>query len=152
MHSVTDSDQGPPADLLHQQRLGVLATDSGAGPYLSLVAFAITPALDRLIFLTKRTTQKFFNITSRPQVAMLIDNRTNQPGDLTQGVAITMLGKATEITGPDKKSRLQFFLDKHPELGAFADEPETAVIEIMITRSVVVSQFEKVQVFDREKK
>lgn len=150
MHSATDSDQGPPIHLLNQQRLGVVATDSGAGPYLSLVAFAVTPDFNHLIFLTRRTTQKFCNIVSRPQVAMLIDNRTNQPGDLALGVAVTLLGEAVELHGDDRRARLQLFLAKHPDLGAFAEEPETAVIEIVVSRTIVVSQFEKVRIFDRK--
>ena len=150
MHSATDSDQGPLIDLLNEQRLGVVATDSGAGPYLSLVAFAVTPDLNRLIFLTRRTTRKFCNIESRPQVAMLIDNRTNQPGDLAQGMAVTALGKATELRQGARRERAELFLAKHPDLRSFADETETAVIEIVVSRYIVVSQFEKVQVLERE--
>lgn len=137
------------ADLFTEQLLGVVATNSGTGPYVSLVAFAVTPDLNRLVFLTQRGTSKFSNIESYPQVSMLIDNRTNTPSDLVQGVAVTALGHAAEVQGASKKPLLQLFLAKHPDLACFANEPTTTVIEIIVSRFIVVSQFEKVQTFDR---
>ncbi|ADW18293.1 pyridoxamine 5'-phosphate oxidase-related FMN-binding protein [Desulfobulbus propionicus DSM 2032] len=132
--------------LFGQQRLAVVATDSGSGPYTSLVAFAVTPDLGRLIFLTSRATQKFRNIESRPQVALLIDNRSNQPVDLARGVAVTALGTAAEAQGAAREELLQLLRKRHPELGGFADEPSTAVIAITVSRYIVVSHFQEVRV------
>lgn len=150
MRSDSQSGVSKLTNLLTEQRLGVMASDSGTGPYVSLVAFAVTPDLNRLIFLTQRGTHKFSNIVAYPQVSMLIDNRTNQASDLVRGVAVTALGIATEVLGDAKKPLLQLFLTKHPELCSFADAPDTAVIEIAVSRYIMVSKFEKVQIFDRE--
>ncbi|WP_448874317.1 pyridoxamine 5'-phosphate oxidase family protein [Desulfobulbus propionicus] len=135
-------------DLFAEQRLAVLATDSDSGPYTSLVAFAVTPDLSRLVFLTSHATQKFRNIESHPQVAMLIDNRANQPSDFALGLAVTALGTATETQGWAREELLRLLLKRHPDLGDFAAEPTTAVVTVTISRYIAVSRFQEVQVLD----
>jgi hypothetical protein len=51
-------------NLFDSQSLAVLATQSNAQPYASLVAFAATEDLKQIIFLTPNTTRKYANIES----------------------------------------------------------------------------------------
>jgi hypothetical protein len=49
-----------------------------AQPYASLMAFAATDDLKRLLFATERNTRKYANLVSNPRAALLVDNRSNQ--------------------------------------------------------------------------
>ena len=75
------------------QALAVLATQKDSRPYANLVAFAATEDLRILLFSTSRSTRKFSHILDSPQVALLIDNRTNSIRDFGDAVAITALGR-----------------------------------------------------------
>ncbi|MDM7919514.1 MAG: pyridoxamine 5'-phosphate oxidase family protein, partial [Methanosarcina sp.] len=59
------------------QPLAVLATQNGAAPYASLVAFAANEKLKYLLFATPKATRKYSNMQATPAVALLIDNRKN---------------------------------------------------------------------------
>ena len=67
--------------LLRAQPLAVLSTQQEGQPYASLVAFVSSDDLTRLYFATIRSTRKFANIMKDSRVAMLIDNRSNNPAD-----------------------------------------------------------------------
>ena len=85
------------------QSLAVLATQKDGRPYANLVAFAATEDLRILLFTTSRSTRKFSHILDSPQVALLIDNRTNSIRDFRDAVAISALGKATVVEGAEKE-------------------------------------------------
>ena len=68
--------------LLEEQQLAVLATSEAGRPYTSLVAFAVTPDLDAILFATERATRKHANLTTEPRVALLVDNRAHRERDL----------------------------------------------------------------------
>jgi nitroimidazol reductase NimA-like FMN-containing flavoprotein (pyridoxamine 5'-phosphate oxidase superfamily) len=86
-------------NLFQQQMLGVLATHATAGPYVSLVAFAETEDLKRLVFITSRSTRKFSNMTANSNVSMLVDNRSNHAADFSQAMAVSVIGHAVEVQG-----------------------------------------------------
>jgi heme iron utilization protein len=134
-------------ELFQQQLLGVLATNTGAAiaePYVSLIAFAATGDLNRLIFLTSRSTRKFTNIMNNSQVSMLIDNRTNQAGDFQAALAVTVLGRAVEQHGMEKVSLQELFLARHPELESFALDASSALLAILVNRYILVSRFQQI--------
>ena len=128
-------------DLFRQQMLGVLATSGAAGPYVSLVAFAVTEDLRRLVFITSRSTRKFTNITASSNVSMLIDNRSNQAADFTEALAVTLIGHTVEVHGRQKSDLLPLFLGKHPDLESFALDPSFALMTILVDRYVAVLGF-----------
>jgi hypothetical protein len=137
-------------DLFCSQLFGVLATIGKAGPYTSLVAFAETGDLNRLLFITSRSTSKFANIVDHPQVSMLVDNRSNQAGDVRAAIAATVVGKACEQRGEEKGDLLELFIHKHPNLLAFAHESSTALVEVSVSRYILVSSFEEVTHIDMD--
>ena len=83
--------------LLRKQPLAVLATQRGGHPYSSLVAFAASADLRRVVFVTSRATTKYRNLSEEPYVSLLIDSRTHSVEDFTIGAAVTVLGRAAEI-------------------------------------------------------
>ena len=60
-------------EILDSQKLSVLATQTNEGPYASLMAYAATSDLKKLVFATTRTTRKYSNLLSHGEVAEIID-------------------------------------------------------------------------------
>lgn len=135
-------------ELCLDQPLAVLATASGSAPYASLVAIAVTPDLRRLYFATPRATRKAANLAGNPQVALLLDNRSNRLTDFTRAAAATMIGIAEELHGPGRASGLAFYLEHHPHLADFTSSPATVLYLVTVTRISLVTRFQQVMDYD----
>ena len=152
MEEEKDAMKFPPKDdrllkrLVESQRYAALATKSIDYPYLSLVAFAATSDLNSLVFCTPRKTSKYLNMASYPQVALLIDDRSNRDSDIKNASALTVLGFAEEPRGAAKKKLLKIFLAKHPQLREFAVSPENALIRIRPEKLIFVTKFQEVKI------
>jgi len=133
--------------LCEDQPLAVLATDTGNGPYASLVAVAVTPDLRRLFFTTLRATRKWANLAGNRHVSLLIDNRSNQVSDFSQAAAATILGSAEELCGAELESGLALFLDRHPHLAEFTASPNCALFRVQISSVYLVTRFQNVMEF-----
>jgi len=127
------------------QRSAALATQEEGQPYLSLMAFAVTPDLKTIIVATDRNTRKFANLMVEPRVALLIDNRNNTPADTEEAVAVTVLGEAREALPAEHEKFLRLFLDRHPHLEEFATQPASALIAVQVGTYIVVQRFGEVQ-------
>ena len=68
-------------EILNNQYLSVLATNTGNSPYTSLVGFMASQDLKEIYFATFINTRKYHNITKHSQVSLLIDSRTNRGGE-----------------------------------------------------------------------
>ncbi len=130
--------------LLTSQPLAVLATQRGGHPYTSLVAFAASEDLRRIVFVTSRATTKYRNLFEAPHVSLLIDSRTHSVEDFTAGAAVTVLGRAAEIFDKQGSTLLEGFLRKHPHLETFARAPSTALCGVEVDRYVLVTRFQHV--------
>ena len=137
-----------PGQILHElcagQLLAVLATAAGAAPYASLVAVAITPDLRQLFFATPRATRKSANLAGNRQVALLLDNRSNQVVDFSQAAAATILGTADEVRGDERQEGVALYLAHHPHLAAFVDSPSCAFYRVQIASIFLVTHFQEV--------
>jgi len=131
-------------DLFASQKLAVLGTQSEGQPYNCLVAFACTEDFRHLMFATKRETRKYKEIKAEPRVAFLVDNRANRESDFRNATAVTATGKAKELKGAEKKSLLNIYLAKHPQLMDFVDSPDNALIVVKI-KDYVISSFREVK-------
>lgn len=131
-------------ELCTGQPLAVLATNAGASPYASLVAVVITPDLRQLYFATPRATRKWANLAGNPQVALLIDNRSNQVTDFSRAAAATLLGVAEELQGDERKAGLVVYLARHPHLAEFVAAPSCAFLRVQIARIYLVTRFQQV--------
>jgi hypothetical protein len=128
---------------------GVLATDDGGKPYTSLISYALSPDLKRVIFATPKGTRKYSNILHSAQVAILIDNRSKGKNRLLKTEAMTILGAAKRIRKGTMWGELAgIFLRKHPDLEGFLSAPTTALIAVEIIRCIHVSHFQTVSVWE----
>lgn len=130
--------------LFESQPLAVLATRSDEQPYASLVAFASGRNLKELYFATTRATRKYANLAANPQVALLVDNRSNKPSDFRWAMAATALGRVQELKGAKAKKAKQLYLAKHPELEGFLASPTCALIGIQVQTYYLVTRFQDV--------
>jgi len=132
-------------ELFAAQRSVVLATTENGQPYLSLMTFANTSDLQYLMVATYRATRKYRNIEADPRVALLVDNRSNQPSDIEQSMAVTVLGRAQEVGATEKTQFLRIYLAKHPHMEKFVSSPECALIKVKVERYFVVSNFQEIK-------
>ena len=141
-------DAAEPLDLLRElfarERLGVLATHGPEHPYASLVAVRASDDLRHLYFSTTRATRKFHFLTSDPNVAMLVDSRSDEDLDFHGAVAATAVGTARELEGDERTAVLTVFLDRHPHLRGFASAPTSALVELTVRTYYLVSRFQNV--------
>ena len=131
--------------ILDLQKLSVLATQGDGRPYGSLVAFAATSDLKTLLFATKRATRKYSNLLAHPDVAMVIDTRTNQVADFSDATAVTALGEVEEVDADDRQEFLNIYIEKHPNLKEFVQSPTCALLRVRVKNYIVVSRFQNVQ-------
>jgi nitroimidazol reductase NimA-like FMN-containing flavoprotein (pyridoxamine 5'-phosphate oxidase superfamily) len=132
------------SDLFSDQNLAVLATHHSGQPYASLVAFAATPDLKHLLFVTGTATRKFSNLQSDPRAAMIIDNRENQAMDIARAMAATATG-TTEIVPEEHAGDLKkLYLARHPHLEEFLESPSTSLMQLRVKCYYVVRKFQHV--------
>lgn len=132
--------------LLADQRFAVLSTQSEEGIHSCLVAFAVDDALQTLLLCTPKSTRKYANLLSNPNVTLLVHNSSNQGGDITEAMAVSMAGRAREVDAADRRAPLDRFLSKHPNMAEFAKTPSVALIEVRIERFDVVTHFQDVAI------
>lgn len=130
--------------LLANQNCAVLATSENGRPYTSLIAFAASDDLRRLLFVTARATRKFTNLRREPHVSLLLDNRKNCGEDFRDAMAVTVLGVAGEVPDAEQAERMNLFLERHPLLQEFAASPSCALLEVKVQRYILVSRFQNV--------
>ena len=130
--------------LLSQQRLAVLSTQSDGQPYSSLMAFAFTPDLRKLLVATARATRKHQNIVEESRVSLLVDNRSNSDADFQHAAALTVLGTAEEVQAGEYREYSRLYLARHPYLEEFLSSATTSFFQVTVDRYLLVSEFEKV--------
>jgi len=131
-------------ELFASQKLAVLATHNEKQSYASLVAFASTADLKQLLFATTRATRKYANLAANPNVALLIDNRSNRETDFHKAVAATATGKTTEVGTRERTRLLKLYLGKHPHLREFVSSPNCALLKVKVDSYFVVNRFQNV--------
>jgi hypothetical protein len=134
------------AELLLTQKLAVLSTQTPENlPYASLIAFAVTDDLQKIVLATPRATRKFANIKNNPNVALLIDNRSNREEDFHDAKAVTVLGSVDGIVlDASREDLVSLYLQKHPYLEDFLRAPSTAFVLVSVRSYYLVSRFQEV--------
>jgi nitroimidazol reductase NimA-like FMN-containing flavoprotein (pyridoxamine 5'-phosphate oxidase superfamily) len=132
--------------LLLSQKLAVLATQSSEGAaYASLIAFAATDDLQKIVLATPKSTRKFANIKHNPKVSLLIDDRSNNEKDFHDAQAVTVIGAVERIDADISGNELaSLYLSKHPYLEDFLRSPSTAFVIISVRSYYLVSRFQEV--------
>ena len=130
-------------EVIGTQYFAVLNSLGDGLPYSNLVSFAISEDLRSLVFVTDRNTRKYRNIQENKNISLLIDNRTNQPSDVLQAIAVTVIGTAREET--ENRSSLQaVFLTRHPHLQQFVDNLNSAMIMVTVSEYIIAG-FDKTE-------
>lgn len=132
-------------NLLESQKLAVLSTQDHGQPYCNLMAIAATEDLKYLLFATTRATSKYANLMADSRVAVLVDNRQNDPTDFAAAAALTALGKAWELQGAERQQFLTVYLRKHPYLEEFVTAPTCALLRVKVEKYIVVTRFQEVR-------
>ncbi|PPD58471.1 pyridoxamine 5'-phosphate oxidase family protein [Dehalogenimonas etheniformans] len=119
-------------NIIINQLFAVLTTTNANQPHCNLIAFVITDNLKTIVFATIRNTQKYINLVQNPLVSLLIDNRTNQPSDISNASAVTVFGLASEVS--DEKARYaDQLIQRYPRLAEFIKQADTAIVTISIS-------------------
>ncbi len=87
-------------DLIDSRQLAVRCTQKHGHPYASLVVMAITPKLNRIVFLTLITTREHDHLRARPNAAFLVNNSENRTEDICQAAAVVEERRACWSTAP----------------------------------------------------
>ena len=130
--------------LLDSQIQAVLATQHNRRPYTSLMAFAATADLRRIVFATYRATRKYANLLANPRASLLIDNRCNAETDYRHAVAISAQGVVREVDAARRADLRQLYLSKHPWLLDFVAADDCVLLQLDVECYYVVSQFQNV--------
>lgn len=125
-------------------KFAVLASFDGQYPYCSLMSFYLEPKHNALYLVTSRKTYKYKNITAHPRVSLLIDNRSNDPRDVENAYAITIIGDVEELTPVEEAAIRPRYQEKHPLLTDFVSDETSAILKIKIRRYIMVDHFQQV--------
>jgi len=131
-------------EIFDTQRFAVLSTHAEGQPYASLVAFAATDDLQRVIFCTPRGTRKYANISRDPRAAMLFHTSRNAAVDCDQAMAVTATGMTVEVPDGCKEAMAAVFLARHPELADFVCDPQNALVALDVSEYHLVRRFQDV--------
>ena len=83
-------------------------------------------------------------------MALLITSSANQETDFHQAMAVTIVGSAGEISGPEKETALNRYLERHPYLDEFARSPTCAFVKVNARTYILVKNFQHVMEFHLE--
>lgn len=127
------------------QRHAVLATVSDAGPYTSLVDFAMTPDMKNVVFAVPKTANKFRHVQQNKEVSLLIDTRKNSVSDYLKAEAVTLTGIAKVVKKGKRWDELsKILIKKHPILKKFVHASTTVLILVEVRRRLHVSRFQTI--------
>jgi hypothetical protein len=132
--------------LVLSQPYAVLCTQGQGQPYGSLVAYAMNTDLTTAVFATPRATRKFRLLSECDHVALLIDNRSEFPGQLMEVEAVTATGRAAIVEeGLEFEHWARLLIDQHAYLAQFVRSASCGLFRISIIRYFHVTRFQEVR-------
>lgn len=134
--------------LFGEQYFAVLATGTSDQIHTTLVAFAVTDDLKTFFLCTPRTTRKYANLKKNPTVSLMVHNSSNQATDVRQAIAVTVSGVAKEAPAERLATARTVYLARQPHMSDFAHSPNTAIIEVSVSRYDLVAHFQEVTILD----
>jgi len=137
-----DRSQSLLRQVLTTQYFAVLNTVGEGLPHSNLVSFAVTDDLRSLVFVTRRNTRKYTNMRENQDISLLVDNRSNSPADVSEAVAVEVIGTAHDDTGNSFLKAL--LIDRHPQLRPFIEAPESAIMVVRV-KEYIISGFDETE-------
>ncbi len=121
-------------DIVKANDLCVLATVSEGKPHCSLMTYITDDECSEIFMVSHRQTKKFGNLASNPIVSLLIDTREEKRGQRRIDIkALTVAGEFQTIRDQAKRSLVRAkFLEKHPHLIDFLNDPGAEIFSIRI--------------------
>jgi putative heme iron utilization protein len=134
-------------DLLRSVRAGALATStSDHTPFASLVTVATAPD-GSPILLVSRLAAHTRHLEADPHLSLLLAR--SGEGDPLAHPRLTLLGTATKVTEPDRRTALRArFLRKHPKAELYADFPDFSFWLVTIERAHLNGGFARAASFE----
>jgi nitroimidazol reductase NimA-like FMN-containing flavoprotein (pyridoxamine 5'-phosphate oxidase superfamily) len=128
------------------QPYAVLCTHGDHHAYGSLVAFAFTEDLGTAVFATPKATRKYRLLAEYDRIALVIDNRVQNQDEMMNVEAVTVTGRAREVSDGDERQRgTALLLARHPQLKGFVAAETTALFRIEVLRFLHVVRFQEVR-------
>ncbi len=132
-------------ELCESQSFAVLATQGAGQPYTSLIGFVTTEDLKYLVFATPKETRKYSLLEGNNRVALMVDNRGQQPNSINHISALTITGNSRILSdGEEIKKWSGLLTEKHPYLNSFVQASSTAIVLVEVYRYFYVSKFQEV--------
>ena len=131
--------------LIDSQPYAVLCVQGEGQPYGALVAFAFSDDLCHAAFVTPIATRKYRLLSECDHVALVIDSRQNNPGELMDLEAVTVTGRSHMIERGAEFDRWSGLLvTRHPYLKSFVNAATCALFRIDVVRFLHVARFQEV--------
>jgi hypothetical protein len=121
----------------------VLATNSPAGPYASLMAYAPFDGGRRLVLVMEKGSTKHRNLEHDNRVSILVDTRTIEP-DRGKIVALTLAGAAA--LDQDQSALAGIFEKRHPGF-PLAGNKNSVFVSVTLNSILMLCGPEKAQFF-----
>jgi nitroimidazol reductase NimA-like FMN-containing flavoprotein (pyridoxamine 5'-phosphate oxidase superfamily) len=133
--------------MLRVHGFGVLATSGGEYPHTSLISLEFSPDCRSLVFSTLRETRKYANLLREARVSVLLDNRPTGAQDPANLYAMTLFGVAEEVEETNRAPLRQHLLRRHPQLEDFLSLAQTALVQVIFQKIVLVEGLQKIRTF-----
>ena len=123
----------------------VLATSSEDSPHCSLMAYVTDDDCSCLYMTSHKSTRKYQNLIINPHAGILIDTREYDLGKGKSMVkALTIEGSFNDVLkGDEKKSVYGRFLDVHPDMKDFVEDPNVEFFSVKIKSFQLLDGIEK---------
>jgi nitroimidazol reductase NimA-like FMN-containing flavoprotein (pyridoxamine 5'-phosphate oxidase superfamily) len=120
--------------LVKDKDVCVLATVMDNVPHCSLMSYAADRDCREIYMMTQKGTKKYRNLAANKSVSLLIDTREEDCGaDREKLKALTVSGIFTPIRAAAKRKLVRRkLLKKHPQLRAFAEDPDAEVFAVKV--------------------
>lgn len=130
--------------LFHAQKFGVLSTESDRHPYCNLIAFTPSDDCTSLVFATPRSTNKYTNLVKNPNVAFLIDNRSQLDINVKAGLAVTAIGHVTELKSEQADFYRRLHSRRHTCFEEFINLPDCALFQLHIEKYIIARGIDRI--------
>ena len=131
--------------LIDSQPYAVLCVQGEGQPYGALVAFAFSDDLRHAVFVTPIATRKYRLLSECDHVALVIDNRLKNMGELMDLEAVTVTGRSQMIErGAEFDQWSGLLVTRHPYLKSFVNAATCALFRIDVARFLHVARFQEV--------
>jgi hypothetical protein len=119
--------------LMRTQVQCVLATLSPTAPSQHLMAYAFDADLRTVYVTSMRQTEKVGNMSRRPAVSMLWDNRTGNTKDHVEGTALMATGHATLLNSDHCAQPASALQSRNSSLTDLLNHADSAIMAICIS-------------------